>query len=156
MYCSKDLRQRWIGPPPPIGESLPITTQVKVLLSVRTPESWWRSINDTLYPVMKNKPPENAPPIMKQQNEMARKQILETTFGGRFEDKAHSLAVYQRHVDEVRAYIDPKRLLVFDVAESWAPLCRFLGVAEPTDPFPRLNDTATFQAMIKGMMAPST
>ena len=130
--------------------------EAKVLLSVRPPESWWRSINDTLYPVMKNTPRENAPLVLKQQNEMARKQILETTFAGRFEDKAHTLAVFQRHTEEVRAYIDPKRLLVFDVAESWGPLCRFLGVPEPVTPFPRLNDTAAFQAMIKTMFVQST
>ncbi len=82
---------------------------------------------------------------------MARKQILEGTFGSRFEDKEHTLEVFGRHIDEVRANIDPKRLLVFDVAESWRPLCRFLGVAEPAEPFPRLNDTPTLQAMLKLM-----
>ena len=128
----------------------------KVLLSVRPPEAWWRSINDTIFPVMQTAPHENAPPMAKQQIEMARKLVLENTFGGRFEDKAHTLEVFQHHIDEVRAYIDPKRLLVFDVTESWGPLCRFLGVTEPADPFPRLNDTATFQVMIKNLMAQST
>ena len=26
--------------------------------------------------------------------------------------------------------------------EGWGPLCKFLGVAEPSTPFPRVNDTA--------------
>jgi len=129
--------------------------EAKVLLSVRPFESWWRSMNDTLIPVMKTPLPENAPPGVKLQREMARKLVLDDTFGGRIDDKARALAVFQKNIDEVRAYIDPKRLLVFDVAESWGPLCRFLGVAEPTEPFPRLNDTATFQAMIKLMSAQS-
>ncbi len=125
--------------------------EAQVLLSVRPPEAWWRSMNDTLYPVMTMPASENAPLAAKQQREMARKQILEGTFGSRFEDKEHTLEVFGRHIDEVRANIDPKRLLVFDVAESWRPLCRFLGVAEPAEPFPRLNDTPTLQAMLKLM-----
>jgi hypothetical protein len=95
--------------------------------------------------------PEKVPPVMRKQGEMARKLVLDNTFGGRIDDEAHVLGVFQKHIEAVRAYIAPERLLVFDVAESWGPLCRFLGVAEPTEPFPRLNDTATFQAMIKMM-----
>ena len=41
------------------------------------------------------------------------------------------------------------RLLVYEVREGWGPLCRFLGVPIPADtPFPHLNDSASFQAMI--------
>lgn len=123
----------------------------KVLLSVRDPEKWWRSMSDTIYPAMMMKLPDKAPPVMRQQMEMARKLVATDTFNGRFEDKDYAIAVFRKHVDEVRAAIDPKRLLIYDVAEGWAPLCKFLGVAEPAEPFPRLNDTATIQAMIKGM-----
>jgi Sulfotransferase domain len=35
------------------------------------------------------------------------------------------------------------------VREGWAPLCRILEVPIPDEPFPRLNDTATTQAMIR-------
>ena len=37
---------------------------------------------------------------------------------------------------EVRRAIAPERLLAFDVAEGWAPLCRFLGAEIPKTPFP--------------------
>jgi hypothetical protein len=30
-------------------------------------------------------------------------------------------------------------LLVFSPKEGWAPLCSFLGVAVPDEPFPRVN-----------------
>jgi hypothetical protein len=128
----------------------------KVLLSVRPPEAWWRSMNQTLIPVMKMPLSEKAPPEMKLQREMARKIVLDDTFSDRIDDKEHVLAVFQKHIDQVRAVIDPTRLLVFDVAESWGPLCRFLDVPEPSEPFPRLNDTATFQSMLKMMSARST
>jgi hypothetical protein len=58
------------------------------------------------------------------------------------------LASLHRHT-QVRDAIDSARLLEFDVREGWAPLCRILEVPIPDEPFPRLNDTATTQAMIR-------
>jgi hypothetical protein len=84
------------------------------------------------------------------QMQMARKLVLQDTFGGSVE-KSHAIAVFNRHNDEVKQAFGPDRLLVFDVKEGWAPLCRFLEVAEPNEPFPRLNDTATIRAMMKRM-----
>lgn len=125
--------------------------EAKVLLSVRDPEAWYKSMSDTIYQPMKWPVNEKAPEQVRLQNEMVRTAILKDTFDNRFEDKAHALDVFKRHIEEVRATIDPKRLLVFDVREGWEPLCRFLEVAIPRDPFPRLNDTASTNAMIQRM-----
>ena len=46
--------------------------------------------------------------------------------------------------------VPPERLLVFNVAEGWEPLCRFLGVPVPETPFPRVNSTDEFR---ENMMA---
>ncbi|MDO8433276.1 MAG: sulfotransferase [Candidatus Binatus sp.] len=123
----------------------------KVLLSVRDPKAWYKSMSDTIYQPMKWPVPDNMPEQMRLQNEMVRKAILADTFDNRFEDKTHAIEVFQRHNQEVRDTIDPARLLVFDVREGWAPLCRFLEVAVPEEPFPRLNDTASTQALIQRM-----
>ncbi len=123
----------------------------KVLLSVRDPEAWYKSVTDTIYQPMKSPAPDGAPELVRLQTEMARKAILSETFDNRFEDKAHAIEVFKRHTQEVRDAIDPARLLVFDVREGWEPLCRFLEVPVPDEPFPRLNDTATFQAMMRTM-----
>ena len=122
--------------------------EAKVLLSVRDPEAWYKSVTDTIYQPMKSPAPDGAPELVRLQSEMARKAILSETFDNRFEDKAHAIEVFKRHTQEVRDAIDPARLLVFDVREGWGPLCRFLEVPVPDEPFPRLNDTATIQAMI--------
>ena len=123
----------------------------KVLLSVRDPEAWYKSVIDTIYQPMKLPAPNGAPEIVRLQSEMIRKSVLAETFDNRFEDKAHAIDVFKRHNQEVRDTIEPVRLLVFDVREGWAPLCRFLEVPVPDGPFPRLNDTATTQAMIRMM-----
>jgi len=100
---------------------------------------------------MKSPVSERVPELVRLQNEMARKAILAETFDNRFEDKPYTIEVFKRHNQEVRDTIDPARLLMFDVREGWAPLCRFLEVPIPDEPFPRLNDTASTQAMIQRM-----
>jgi hypothetical protein len=126
-----------------------------VLLSVRNPENWWQSMNDTIYRAMKIEVSDKTPPLFRLQREMARELVLKNTFHDQFEDKAHAIGVFERHTENVRANIDPARLLIYDVKEGWGPLCGFLGVAKPADPFPRLNDTASTKAMIEAMIANS-
>jgi Sulfotransferase domain len=53
------------------------------------------------------------------------------TFGCPPADREGVLAAYRRRIAEVSAAIPPERLLVFDVAEGWTPLCRFLDVPVP-------------------------
>ena len=126
----------------------------KVLLSLRDPESWYKSMSDTIFQgmkMMRPPTPDHTPPARGQQAEMARKIIVEDTFGGQIEDKAHAIEVYNRHNEQVRRTIQPDRLLVFEPKQGWEPLCRFLGVSAPDEPFPHLNDTATMQARMKQM-----
>jgi hypothetical protein len=58
------------------------------------------------------------------------------------------IAAYLRHNARVKATIAPERLLVFNPAEGWDPLCRFLGAAVPQMPFPHVNTTEEFQARL--------
>jgi hypothetical protein len=123
----------------------------KVLLSLRDPEAWYSSMYDTIYQPMKTPPTPDLPDFRRLQMEMVRKSVLEETFDNRFEDKAYAIAVFNRHNQEVRDSIDPKRLLVFDARQGWEPLCRFLEVPVPGEPFPHLNEKAATRAMIDRM-----
>jgi hypothetical protein len=44
----------------------------------------------------------------------------------------------------VKDAIPSDRLLVFEVADGWEPLCAFLGADVPDGPFPRTNSTDEF------------
>jgi Sulfotransferase domain len=68
------------------------------------------------------------------------------TFAGRMHagDAAFCEAVYTRWNDDVKVAIDAGRLLVFNVKEGWGPLCEFLGVEVPDEPFPHMWDTSTY------------
>jgi hypothetical protein len=117
----------------------------RVILSVRPAEAWYRSFAATIAPEIYG-PPSSDAPLAIERRRMQRETIGEQTFGGRVTDREHVLEVYARHNAEVQAAIAPERLLVFDVAEGWDPLCRFLGVPVPDEPFPRTNSAAEFHA----------
>src|SRR5918994_633284 len=109
--------------------------QAKVVLTVRDPERWVDSIQQTIFSVLDGVGPGVSHDI-----------IYTRTFNGRLRDRAHCQAVFARHNQAVRETIAPDRLLVFDVKEGWEPLCAFLGVPAPADEsFPRVNEAATFQ-----------
>jgi hypothetical protein len=118
--------------------------EARVILSVRPADAWYRSFADTIATEL-YAPPSSPDPTAAERRRMQRETIGEQVFGGRLDDRAHVIEVYERHNAEVRRAIAPERLLVFDVTEGWAPLCRFLGVPVPPEPFPRTNSTAEFR-----------
>jgi hypothetical protein len=120
----------------------------KVILSIRDPESWYKSVAETIYGRITAPLPDDAPEERRRHRATTTRIIVQDTFGGRFEDKHHAIDVFERHNEAVRANVDPWRLLVFNVKEGWDPLCRFLDVPVPDEPFPRLNDTASFHAWV--------
>ena len=62
----------------------------------------------------------------------------------------YAISAFDRHNAEVEAVDVPAdRLLVYEVKEGWGPLCEFLGVEVPDEPFPHLNDTADFKKMVR-------
>ena len=128
--------------------------QAKVILTVRDPQRWYRSAMDTIFGLMANPPPV-ADPMLQAQVRMARKLIVEKTFGGRLQDREHVIAAYERHNEAVKRTIPPDRLLVYEVAQGWEPLCRFLELPVPEEPFPQANSTDEFRDMIRQMAARS-
>jgi hypothetical protein len=120
--------------------------EAKVVLTVRDPEQWYESVTNTIYPASKRAA--DAPDV-RAHRQMVEALIWQGTFGGRFEEKRHAIAVFERHIQEVTRQVPAQRLLVYEVREGWEPLCRFLDVPVPQEPFPRLNDTAAFQRSVQ-------
>ena len=116
----------------------------KVIHSVRPDEIWWKSFSATIGRMLSEYHDMPLPPHVKAMMAAMDIAIVKDTFGGQHLDKAAALAAYHRRADEVRAAIPPERLLMFDVSEGWAPLCRFLNVPVPSEPFPHVNSTEEF------------
>jgi len=51
-------------------------------------------------------------------------------------DIVECLAGYTDHNTEIREKVPAAQLLAFRVSDGWAPLCEFLGVPVPSEPFP--------------------
>jgi hypothetical protein len=119
----------------------------KVILTFRDPHAWYRSVCNTILPAMKG--PMTLPDGSRvgPPGDFAQPLIGERTFGMQF-DEAHMVDVFNRHNEEVKRTIPPERLLIFEAAQGWEPLCRFLDVAVPATPFPRTNTTEEFKARV--------
>lgn len=122
----------------------------KVVLSVRPEAAWWTSFSATIGVLLDAPDRAPLPPHLRAMLEATIEIIKVQTFGGASGDREKALAAYRRRTADVRAAIPADRLLVFDVAEGWAPLCRFLDVPVPDTPFPRLNSTEQFWKLVNG------
>lgn len=118
----------------------------KVVLSLRDAGRWYDSVMNTIYPVMMQGPPEQAPQVLRDLHRMVYELVYERTFGGRLEDRAHAERVFEAHNQAVIDAIPASHLLVYRAGDGWEPLCRFLGVPVPGEAFPHLNDTAWYRA----------
>lgn len=118
-----------------------------VILNVRDPESWYKSMNDTIFDVAGH-----LAEIPEMRDRPATKMIRTVVWEGDMEDdfpnKAHAIEIFERHNREVKEHVPTERLLVFDVKQGWEPLCRFLQVGVPEMPFPHANDTESFKQMM--------
>jgi Sulfotransferase domain len=113
-----------------------------VLLSVRDPESWYRSASNTIFQSFDKVPPE-LEPWMK-----AVRTLLRDRFSDRLDDPTAMIDAYERHNAAVRKEIAPSRLLEWTPADGWGPICDRLGLDVPGEPFPVTNTTDDFRSMI--------
>lgn len=119
--------------------------EAKILLTDRDPESWWQS-HTTMF--------RNGQAALEDRTDEQRKwaeesgfarmeealaKIAPAVFDGRIFEREHCLRVFEEHNARVRRTVPADRLLVYRVQEGWEPLCRFLGVEVPDEPFPRVN-----------------
>lgn len=111
----------------------------KVILTLRDPEAWFASTQATIF--ARDFPPESDDPFLRMVGK-----VVGRLFDHRMHDKETLLSVYHRHNETVQKVIPAERLLVYDLAQGWEPLCRFLGVPVPDGPMPKVNTTEEFQA----------
>jgi sulfotransferase family protein len=127
----------------------------KVLLTVRDPERWYASVRSTIHPAAHPDSPElralaAAMPGIAEGRELTDLLIWEREFSGRGDDPEYVKRVFTEHNAAVRREVPADRLLVYRVGDGWEPLCAFLGVPVPDEPFPHLNDGDSFRRRIAG------
>jgi Sulfotransferase domain len=145
-------------------ELMDVYPEARVLLSVREPESWERSMRQTVWAVrhgeslirLLSSAQAHVNPNWRGFLNMIDRLIWEGrgTFAAGHEHPQQLIERMERHNEEVRRNVPPERLLVWSVGEGWDPLCEFLGMAVPEEPFPHVNDRTEFlNRIIDGSLA---
>ncbi len=135
----------------------------KVILTVRPFEKWYSSIHSTIW--------QAGPQTLLQKLGMMSKLLINprlrsvikcvkfakaTIFAnhlqGKFQDKAFAEKIFNKHIEDVKAYVPAEKLLVYDVSDGWGPLCKFLGKPIPKEPLPHLNKKENFKEMLGELM----
>jgi len=128
-------------------ELIQVYPSAKFVLTHRSPENWVESFSATIYKLLAGK--DQAPPEMRDWLNMAQAVIDKTGFPpGLSRDEL--MQRFTAHNKAVKATIPPEQLLVFEVKQGWAPLCGFLGVPAPDEPFPRTNNREEFWDKVSG------
>lgn len=127
----------------------------KVILTVRSTDEWYTSTFDTLWGVRQAQAGTwmiKVVPFVKQLNKFVDALIWSgpnSLFKGCFTNKEQACAIYESWVEEVKKTVPAEKLLVFNVKEGYAPLCKFLELPEPAEPFPHVNEKARFEMLIR-------
>jgi len=135
-------------------ELIDVYPDAKVLLSVREPEEWERSVRQTIWAVrhgeslvrLMSSAQAVINPRWKAYLDMIDQLLWRDTgtFAAGHSEPGQLIEVMERHRDDVLSVVPPERLLVWNVSEGWDPLCEFLHVPVPFQPFPRTNDSREF------------
>jgi hypothetical protein len=117
----------------------------KVILTLRDPESWYESAQNTIFDALELSA-HNPDPSKRESQNLSRRLVLEHTFRGRCWEKEYVLEVYRKHNRHVVDLVPQEQLLQFDIKDGWKPLCDFLQKAIPVGSFPKVNERSDFIA----------
>jgi hypothetical protein len=113
-----------------------------VLLSVRPADAWFRSASNTIFVGIQDWADQGDPWMQAFVHGMGER------FSSRFDDGDAMMAAFEHHNDEVRAGVPASRLLEWNAADGWEPICERLGLPVPAEPFPVTNRMDDFRAML--------
>lgn len=134
-------------------ELIEVYPDAKVLLSTRDPERWRQSMEQTVWAVRNGGSTMRLISDTRATIDPGWAGFLEMIDGLLWEgdgtlsdcrDPERLPAAMERWTEEVKANVPADRLLVWDVTQGWEPLCEFLELPVPDQPFPNLNDTREF------------
>jgi hypothetical protein len=135
-------------------ELIDVYPEAKVLLSVRDPQAWERSMRDTVWAVrhgeslvrLLSSAQAHVNPQWRGFLEMIDRLVWEGegTFASGHAEPEQLIDTMIRHNREVEENVPPERLLVWSVEQGWGRLCKFLEVPVPEQPFPHVNDRTEF------------
>ena len=122
--------------------------EAKVILTVRDPARWFESAWSTIFPRI-TRPVAADDEVGRRRGRMQRQLIVEQTFGGDIESAEHAQGVYLRHIETSSGGRRRSGCWSTRSGTAGQPLCRFLGLPVPDEPFPHVNATEAFRARFR-------
>ncbi|CAO3617885.1 unnamed protein product [Cunninghamella blakesleeana] len=123
----------------------------KFILTVRSAESWFKSIHKTIFKDFKEQRRE-----LKGRRKEIYDMLLHVCFGGILEkdedkmfDEAYMCKIFNDHIEDVKRTIPKERLLIMNMGDGWKPLCEFLEKPVPDQPYPVSNSSVDFEQVMK-------
>lgn len=138
--------------------------EAKVILTTRDFEKWYDSTYKTIWKSA-HKPLSARIDLFKRKIlnsklrnifrcvKFMRRVFLRNQFDNKFSNKEYTKAIFFQHINDVVTHVPKHQLLIYNVAEGWEPLCDFLNVPIPNEPFPHLNKKENFHKMVKEMIS---
>ena len=120
----------------------------KVVLTVRDADSWFDSVSETIFSDQMHGSLAGSPV------ETVMRGVIFDAFGDRRKDRAFMTDWFKRRNQQVIDALPRERLLVYSPQEGWEPLCAFLGVPLPDEPFPRINRRDELSAQFQDGVPP--
>jgi Sulfotransferase domain len=131
---------------------------MRVLLSLRDPEQWFVSFRSTVHAALTTPMPKASVlrqmrqrgaviPVFQRLPELGAR-VITRGMTETLDSREEMIAAFERHNAAVRAEVPADRLLVWEVSDGWEPLCAFLGVPVPNEPFPKVNDRKSYRALL--------
>ena len=125
----------------------------KVILVEREIESWYRSFDTNIIAAQWNPlisfVSELDPWLLRPVRRCHRRWATGwMASAGRVEMQQKARQAYRDHYALVRRDTPKDRLLEYQLADGWEPLCAFLGKPVPDVPFPRVNDSEALQELL--------
>lgn len=115
--------------------------QAKVIHTVRDPDAWFDSTQATIFSP-------DGPAAQAMASGEGPAAAFFASFArpliGHIHDRDFMIDWFRRNTEDVLATIPPERLLVYEAGQGWEPLCAFLGVPVPDEPYPSENSRAEF------------
>jgi hypothetical protein len=133
----------------------------KVVLTVRTGESWVRSMRGTVWGLFfsdselryVSEARACIDPLWRRFLDLMTQLNWEPERGvmaGDHRSDDGLIEIMERWNAQVIETVPAERLLVWNPADGWDPLCAFLELDVPSEPLPRLNDSVAFREGILG------
>lgn len=123
----------------------------KIILTTRDMDKWYDSVIDTIWAIRRALDGSwqiGVVPFVKRFAKFIDHIVWtgpSSLWKGSFGDKEKAIQAHKDWIVHVKKTVPPERLLIFDVKEGYKPLCKFLNLPEPDEPFPNSNDKSEFQ-----------